>query len=158
MPIIKLETKIIAPQEVVFDLARSIDLHQLSAADTNEEAIAGKKTGLLDLGEEVTWRAKHFGIYQKLTSKMVAIEFPHFFVDEMTKGIFKSFTHRHEFIQHGNVTTMKDIFRYRAPLGPIGNIADTLFLKAYMTRFLIKRNLVIKQFSEMDHDKLAKNL
>lgn len=78
MPIIRLETKIIAPREVVFDLARSVDLHQLSTADTHEEAIGGRKTGLMELGEEVTWRARHFGVYQKLTSKMVALETPHF--------------------------------------------------------------------------------
>lgn len=154
MPIIKLDTKIIAPKEVVFDLARSIDLHQLSAAETNEEAIAGKKTGLLELGEEVTWRAKHFGIYQRLSSKMVAIDFPNYFVDEMTKGIFKSFSHRHEFKQDGEITTMTDVFDYTSPLGGLGKIADRLFLKQYMTRFLIKRNQVIKQYAEMDQEQL----
>ena len=69
MSFIKLETYISAPIEKVFDLARSIDLHKVSTLGTNEEAIAGRTTGLIELGETVTWQAKHFGLYQKLTVK-----------------------------------------------------------------------------------------
>lgn len=150
MPIIRLETKIKAECEVVFDLARSVDLHQLSTAKTNEEAIAGRTTGLMELGEEVTWRAKHFGIYQRLSSKMMELEKPHHFVDEMTKGIFKGFKHTHKFTQVDDVTTMVDIFDYTSPLGPLGKFADWLFLEKYMTRFLAHRNEVIKEYAEMD--------
>ena len=54
MPRIKLETKIRASKEIVFDLSRSIDLHKLSTSQTNEEAIAGKTEGLIGLNEWVT--------------------------------------------------------------------------------------------------------
>lgn len=93
MPKIELQTEIKAERKIVFDLSRSIDLHQLSTAKTDEKAIAGKTSGLIDLGESVTWRAKHFGIYQNLTSKITEFESPNFFVDEMLKGAFKSFKH-----------------------------------------------------------------
>ena len=66
MTLIKLETNINAPIERVFDLARSIDLHKISTAHTNEQAIAGKTSGLIGMDESVIWRAKHFGIYQNL--------------------------------------------------------------------------------------------
>lgn len=149
MPIIRLETNIIATPEVVFDLARSIDLHQLSAGKTNEEAVAGRLTGLMELNEEVTWRARHFGIYQKLSSKMVTLERPYCFVDVMTKGIFKRFSHEHIFKTDGEQTIMTDIFDYTAPLGILGRIADSLFLERYMTHFLKERNAVIKMYAEM---------
>lgn len=149
MPIIRLETYINALPEVVFDLARSVDLHQLSAGKTNEEAIAGRLTGLMELNEEVTWRAKHFGIYQKLSSRMVALEQPHRFVDEMTKGIFKRFSHEHLFKTVDKQTQMIDIFDYTAPLGALGRFADWAFLQKYMTRFLVNRNSVIKRYAEM---------
>ncbi|MCH2214904.1 MAG: hypothetical protein MK086_07005 [Flavobacteriales bacterium] len=42
MPIIKLQTRISASKEVVFDLSRSIDLHNCSTAHTNEGAIADR--------------------------------------------------------------------------------------------------------------------
>ena len=70
MPIIELRTEINANIEIVFDLSRSIDLHKISTEYTNETAIAGKTSGLIGLNESVTWRAKHFWIYQKLTSKI----------------------------------------------------------------------------------------
>ena len=60
MPIIRLETSINADQQAVFDLARSIDLHQISTAHTNERAVAGKTSGLLELNESVTWEARHW--------------------------------------------------------------------------------------------------
>lgn len=150
MPKITLETKIKAQIEVVFDLARSIDLHQLSTAKTNEEAIGGRTTGLMELGEEVTWRAKHFGVYQRLTSKMVEFEKHGHFVDEMTKGIFKGFRHEHRFKQVDDETIMIDVFDYTSPLGVLGKTADKLFLEKYMTRFLKKRNEVIKMYAEKE--------
>lgn len=97
MPILNITTKIKAPIEIVFDLSRSIDLHKISTKHTKEEAIAGKTSGLICKNESVTWRAKHFGIYQTLSSKITAFKKPHYFIDEMQQGIFKSFKHEHIF-------------------------------------------------------------
>ena len=148
MPLIKIETLIEAPAEIVFDLSRSIDLHKLSTADTNEEAIAGVTSGLISMNESVTWRARHFGVYQTLTSKITAFDRPKFFVDEMVKGAFRSFRHEHHFEQQNGTTVMRDIFEYKSPLGWLGNLADLLFLKRYMTRLLTNRNEMIKEFAE----------
>ncbi len=150
MPRIELKTRIHAPREIVFDLIRSIDVHKYSAAQTNEEAIAGVTSGLIELGETVTWRAKHLGVTQTLTSKITAFKRPEYFVDEMVSGAFKRFKHAHilEEIQGGTLVT--DIFDYTSPLGILGKLADVLFLENYMTQFLIKRNEVIKEFSESD--------
>lgn len=152
MPVIHIETFINADIEIVFDLARSVDLHQLSTADTKEEAIAGRTTGLMELGEEVTWRARHFGIYQKLSSRMIALEMPSHFTDEMVRGIFKRFTHFHIFEKIDDTTQMIDIFDYTSPLGLLGRLADKIFLERYMTRFLKKRNKVIKTYAEMSDE------
>jgi len=57
MPLIILETVILAPIDIVFGLSRSIDLHKESTKDTKEEAISGRTTGLIKLNESVTWKA-----------------------------------------------------------------------------------------------------
>lgn len=150
MPIIRIETKIKADKNIVFDLARSIDLHKISTQQTNEEAISGVTSGLIGMDESVTWRAKHFGIYQELTSIITAFRKPDYFVDEMAKGIFKSFKHEHLFEDIGGQTKMIDIFDYQSPLGILGIIADNLFLKKYMKKLLDKRNESIKEFAESD--------
>jgi len=148
MPIIKLETKIKAEQKIVFDLSRSIDLHKISTSQTNEEAIADVTSGLIKLGETVTWRAKHFGVYQKLTSKITEYDYPNYFADEMVKGAFKQFKHEHILVAKNYGTLLIDIFDYKSPLGILGKIADVLFLKKYMSNFLKKRNETIKEFAE----------
>lgn len=62
MPKIELTTEINAPIEICFDLSRSIDLHQLSTAKTNEKAIKGVTAGLIGPDESVTWEAVHFAL------------------------------------------------------------------------------------------------
>lgn len=158
MPKIELQTEIKAEKKIVFDLSRSIDLHQLSTAKTEEQAIAGKTSGLIGLDESVTWRAKHFGIYQNLTSKITEFESPNYFVDEMLKGAFKSFKHEHHFTEIKGGTLMIDIFVYTSPFGILGKLADTLFLEKYMTDLLLERNRVIKEVAESEKWKSILNV
>ena len=47
-------------------------MHVRSAAGTGEQAIAGTTRGLLGLHQEVTWRGRHFGVWQELTSRITA--------------------------------------------------------------------------------------
>jgi ligand-binding SRPBCC domain-containing protein len=150
VPKIIIHTNIKASAEIVFDLSRSIDLHKLSTAHTNEEAIAGRTKGLIQLNESVTWRAKHLGIYQKLTSEITAFKRPDYFVDEMVKGAFKSFRHEHHFEKLPEGTIMTDVFVYTSPLGFLGRMADVIFLKKYLTKLLINRNAMIKEFAESE--------
>ncbi|GCF11523.1 SRPBCC family protein [Dictyobacter arantiisoli] len=148
MPMIRLETFIAAPAERCFDLSLDVDAHSQSTAQTQERPIAGVTSGLMKLGDTVTWEAKHFGVRQHLTSKITAYERPRHFTDEMVKGIFQSIKHDHEFISQPTGTLMIDIFAFQAPLGPLGRLAETLFLTRYMKKFLIIRNNYLKQAAE----------
>ena len=147
---IYIETKIRSPIDRVFDLSRSIDAHIDSAGSTAERAIAGKTSGLIGLGETVTWSALHFGVRQKLTIRIVEFSPPHSFSDVMVSGAFKSMHHRHTFTQDGDETLMKDYFEFEAPLGVIGVLAEKLVLYKYMERFLMVRNETIKAIAEGD--------
>ncbi len=150
MPTINLETFIKAEIAICFDLARSIDLHTLSTSKTNEKAIDGRTKGLIEANEFVTWEATHFGVRQKLTSKITAFEKPFHFRDEQLKGVFKSIQHDHYFEQKNNGTLMKDIFVYEAPFGWIGKIVEELILTNYLKKFLVERNAIIKEYAETD--------
>lgn len=148
MPKIELLTHINAPIEKVFDLSRSIDLHILSTKQTGEQAIAGCTNGLIGLGETVTWRARHFGIWQNLTSKITEYSYPNFFADEMVSGAFKSFRHGHHFTEKDGYTLMQDVFAFESPLGVLGKLFNWLILKRHMTKLLVERNKVIKRAAE----------
>jgi ligand-binding SRPBCC domain-containing protein len=148
LPIIKLETKINSTLEICFDLSRNIDLHKISTAETNEEAIEEITTGLINLGEFVTWRATHFGVTQKLTSKITVFKPPFHFRDEQLKGIFKLLVHDHFFELKDGVVIKRDKFEFQSSLGIIGRIFNGLILKKYLTRLLAERNKIIKEYAE----------
>jgi ligand-binding SRPBCC domain-containing protein len=134
----------------VFDLSRSVDLHAASTAHTGERAVGGVTNGLMTLGEEVTWRARHFGIWQQLTSRITEFDPPGYFRDSLVRGAFRRFDHDHFFSQRGEVTLMRDVFDFQSPLGILGRIANYLFLTRYMKRLLISRNILIKTTAETD--------
>lgn len=148
MPVIRLETFIQAPPEACFDLARNVEAHIASTGRTEERAVGGVTTGLLGLGDEVTWEAVHFGVRQRLTSRITRFDRPRMFVDEMVRGAFASFEHLHEFIAESGGTRMIDVFTYRSPLGPLGRLADALFLERYMRAFLVERARSLKMTLE----------
>lgn len=89
MPAITLTTEIAAPVETVFDLCRSIDLHIESTSKTNEKAVAGRTSGLIDLGETVTWEATHFLVRQRLTVCIKRFDRPNHFRDSITTTSLK---------------------------------------------------------------------
>lgn len=133
-------TRTSIPQARLFDLARSIDAHRESMANSREQAIAGVTSGLISLGEQVTWRAWHFGLPLHMTSRISRMVHSDSFTDEQVSGPFKFFRHVHEFSDSGGVTTMVDRIDFAAPLGPLGLLAEKLFLARYMKRLIESRN------------------
>jgi ligand-binding SRPBCC domain-containing protein len=155
MPTITLVTPIRSSITTCFDLSRSIDLHQVSTSQTNERAIGGRITGLINGGEWVTWEATHFGIKQKLTSKITGYNRPFNFRDEQLKGAFRYFVHDHTFEERDGMVMMKDVFTFRSPFGYVGKLVDKVILTRYLRKFLTGRNLIIKEYAETDKWKLV---
>ena len=148
MTTIHLSTKIKSSKQVIFDLSRNIDVHKLSTAKSNETAIDGITSGLINKGETVTWRGKHFGFYLTHKSIISAMEIPSYFVDEMVEGKFKSFKHEHSFIEGNGFVMMIDKIEYQTPYGIFGKLFDALILKKHLTNFINERNSVLKELAE----------
>jgi ligand-binding SRPBCC domain-containing protein len=128
------------PKLELFDRARSIDAHKDSMAKSREEAVAGVRSGLISLGEEVTWRAWHFGVPLQMTSRITEMKSPDYFVDEQVKGPFRRFRHVHEFCLDPAGTTMIDRIEFAAPFGPLGRLAEKLVLSRYLRKLIETRN------------------
>jgi hypothetical protein len=146
-------TLIDAPIDRVFDLSRSIEVHLLANVHESEQALAvsGVTTGLVGLGEQVTWRAKHFGLWHDLTSKATVVEPPTYFQVTMVEGVFRSMQAGHLFRSlPSGVTELRDTFAIAAPLPILGPVAEALFLRRYMIALNRERNAVIKQLAESD--------
>jgi ligand-binding SRPBCC domain-containing protein len=146
-------TTISAPIERCFDLARSVEVHLAGNVHFGESAVAvgGVTTGLVELGQRVTWRAKHLGVWQNLTSEITRMDRPMYFRDEMIQGAFKRMEHDHFFeAKSAHQTVMTDVFRFAAPLPILGRIAEVIVLRRYMTNLLRERNEVIKKIAESE--------
>ncbi len=143
-----METWIRAPLQRCFDAARDLDLHVRSMAHTGETAVGGRTSGLIGMGEEVTWRGRHFGVWQHFTSKITAFDPPRHFQDRMQRGAFRLFVHDHFFSESGEGTKMVDVLVFAAPLGVLGRIVEKLVLRRYLVRLLSARAAVIKEAAE----------
>lgn len=148
MPVITLTTEIAASVETVFDLSRSIDLHVESTSQTKEKAVAGRTSGLIELGETVTWEATHFFLRQRLTVCIKQFDRPRHFRDSMVSGAFLRFDHDHHFESCDIGTAMTDVFDFTSPLGPLGHLANWLFVTRHMRNLLASRNQLIKSIAE----------
>src|SRR4030095_6224210 len=135
MPVIELTPSITAPIERVFDLCRSIDLHTNSTSSTGERAVAGVTSGLIGLEQEVTWRGRHFGVWQSLTVRVTVFERPTHFGDAMVRGAFRSMEHHHYFEPSATGTTMRDVFSFESPFDILGRMANFLFLSRSVRSF-----------------------
>lgn len=109
-------------------------------ARSRESAVAGVTSGLIGLGQEVTWRAWHFGIPLRMTSRITAMDAPSSFVDEQVKGPFKHFRHVHEFSESPEGTVMTDRIDFAAPFGPLGRLVEKLVLARYLKQLIETRN------------------
>jgi len=146
---IVIETKIRAPIEVCFDLARDVNAHRESAAFSSEQVVPpGRLDGLLELGDLVAFEGRHFGVRQRFVARITALDRPHRFDDEMVHGSFKWLRHRHEFDFAGGITTMRDTLEWEPPLGLIGRLADHLFLRRHMQWFVATKQSGLKRMAE----------
>ena len=148
---IELEAIIQAPPALCYAFKLDVQLPVASAEQTRERIVAGRPSGRLEVGELITWEARHLGVRQRLTVQVTAADPPRHFRDEMRRGAFKKMIHDHYFepLQGGRATLMRDIFAFEAPGGVVGRWVDRLFLKAYMRRFLLTRNALLKQPAEL---------
>lgn len=132
----------------VFDLSLDVDEHLHSMVKSGERAVAGVTTGTISLGEEVTWRARHFGVLFTMTSRITEWERPCRFVDEQTQGPFRWFRHEHRFERVSDGTRMIDEITFAAPLGPVGWLAERIVLERYLLQLIEQRNAHLKAVAE----------
>jgi ligand-binding SRPBCC domain-containing protein len=142
---IRLETLIAAPIGACFSLSLSVDAHTASMHASGEQAIGGVTSGVMQLGDLVTWRGRHFGIVFRMTSAITECRPPSRFVDEQQHGPFRRWWHEHTFTALADgQTQMTDVVDFQSPLGPLGYVADRLLLGRYITHLLRQRNTWLK--------------
>ncbi len=141
-------TTIAAPVETTFDTSLDVDFHRTSFEHTGEQIVAGISSGSMALGDTVTWRARHFGIWWTMTSEITEYVRPRHFVDEQQRGPFRDFRHEHRFVECDEGTEMHDIVTFDAPVPILGRIAETLVLRRHLDQLIVLRNHELKRILE----------
>ena len=126
------------PADTLFDLSLNIDAHLDSMAGSKERAISGVTGGPIGLGETVTWRARHFGVWFTMTSEISELDRPARFVDRQVRGPFKTFVHEHRFESQPSGSRMTDRITVGSPI--LGRLAERLILVPYLRRLITQRN------------------
>ena len=149
MPRFELETPIAAAQARCFELALSVDAHAASMASSGERAIEGVTRGQMSLGDTVTWRARHFGVWFRMASAITVYDYPARFVDEQVRGPFAQWWHEHRFEPSAaGGTLMIDVVVFRSPGGPLGGLVDRVLLLRYITKLIRQRNAWLRRTLE----------
>jgi len=137
---IDIVTEIGAPPALVFDTSLRVDVHTESMAASGERVVSGVTSGVLRLGDRVTWQARHFGRTWRMTAAITALARPTYFVDEQVAGPFAIWRHAHHFTTAPGGTEMRDTIEFAAPYGFLGRVAEAAFLERYMARLIAIRN------------------
>ncbi len=146
MPTIHLTHFFPAPPEVLFDLARHVGVHKESMSRYKEEAVAGTRFGLLENGETVTWRGKHFYRDRLIRMKVTEMKRPEMYILEQLQGNFKSLRHEYYFKPCENGSLLISLFHYELKHGWLGKIMDQLILRRYFRNILEQRNKTILKY------------
>lgn len=144
-----IETFIRAPRDLCFDLALDVAVHEESARFSNERlALPGRLEGRLEEGDLLTFEGRHFGLRQRFTTRITEVDRPRRFTDSMVKGVFKVLTHTHEFEERDGGTVMRDRLEWVTPAGPLGRLADRLFLARHMLWFVTTKQNALARIIE----------
>jgi ligand-binding SRPBCC domain-containing protein len=144
-------TRIRAPIERCFDLARDVDTHVRTSSFTSERVLPpGRTSGLLELGDDIVFDGRHFGLRWPMTARIVEMTPPVRFVDECIRGAFQSLRHLHQFSHRDGVTEMVDELEWRPSFGLIGAIVDCVALERHMRWYVTKKQLALKPLAESE--------
>lgn len=87
-----------------------------------------------------------FGISVRWQTEICEVNKPFSFTDRQVSGPYKTWIHRHEFIEKDNGVLMKDEVRYELPLGLVGNIGKWLVQNRVEKIFAYRRQILQRIF------------
>lgn len=89
-----------------------------------------------------------FGIPVRWQTEICEVNKPYSFTDRQVIGPYKTWIHRHQFIEKENGVLMKDDVTYELPLGPVGYLGYLLVRKRVEKIFAYRKQMLERIFSE----------
>lgn len=139
------ETHIPAPPEKVYAFHLRPDALQLLIPPFERTRVVRPPTGL-DAGTEVELRTRVLpGLWMTIIARHTAHEPNRYFEDEMVRGPFARWRHRHKFMARAGGTLLRDEVEYAPPLGLLGRMADAWLIRPRLRRMFAWRHEVTRR-------------
>ena len=145
MVTIRLTTWINAPVDRCFQLATSVEFR---GSDRSSGKARGSKSGILRVGDTVSWHAWRWGLRLSHTCRIDDVRPITYFREVAATGNFRHYVHEHHFAPMDDGTRMRGEIKFAAPKGPMGFLMERLLLKRYVTKLLIEEHKRLKRAAE----------
>ena len=86
-----------------------------------------------------------FGIPVEWLTEIMHVEEGRYFVDEQRHGPYRLWHHQHHFAAVEGGVEMRDIVYYELPLGPLGDVLDSVFVRSRIRRIFAYRRTVLRE-------------
>jgi ligand-binding SRPBCC domain-containing protein len=142
------ESLIGASAETVFAFHEAKDAFERLQPPWQETEIITPPSSLA-VGTRVVLRTKIGPCWQTIEAEHVAYEPGRMFADEMTRGPFASWVHKHLVTPRGpSESTLTDDIEYELPLGALGRLFGAAFARRELERLFAYRHEVTRRACE----------
>jgi len=100
-------------------------------------------------GARIDYQLSLFGVPVRWRTRITDWQPGKRFVDEQESGPYALWRHTHEFEARGTSTLVRDVVDYREPFGPVGIVAQVLFVRRTLDRIFDFRRDAISRL--LDH-------
>jgi len=142
------------PLDEVWDFFSHPDnLNEMTPGEVSFEMLTDMKGVEMYEGLIIMHRISPFlGIKMNWVTEITHIEPKRYFVDEQRFGPYAMWHHEHHFEAVEGGTRMRDLLHYKVPYGPIGTLADTLFVGRMIDDiFAFRQKATTSLFAERQH-------
>lgn len=145
------ELRVEAPIERVWEFHSSAEAVEILSPPERRVRLAGPDSAVED-GALHVLKGRVFGLFPFTWKARISdVAPPTGFTDTAERSPFKSWSHRHEFVPDGSGTIIRDSVHYELPGGPLGRIADWLFVRRDLDRLWSFRHAATLRCLSLEH-------
>jgi ligand-binding SRPBCC domain-containing protein len=94
-------------------------------------------------GTVIDYRLRLYGIPLSWRARIESFEPERSFADVQSVGPYRSWRHRHDFVEVPGGTEVRDVVEYEMPLGPLGRLAHRIVVARSLERIFDFRRLAV---------------
>ncbi len=132
------------PIEEVWDFfSRPENLNEITPDNMSFQILSSIKGQRMYPGMIIQYKVSPFpGLPMDWITEITQIQEHKFFIDDQRVGPYALWHHQHHFEEKDGGTLMTDILHYQVPFGPIGTLANWLFVERQIDQIFVHREKI----------------